>query len=39
MESFASLIETTPLVSIDLIIRGNDGYLLGMRNNQPAKGK
>lgn len=38
-ESFANLIETAPLISIDLIIRGNAGYLLGMRNNQPAKGK
>jgi len=38
MEEFTSLIETAPLVSIDLIIRGEDGYLLGMRSNQPAKG-
>jgi len=38
MEEFTSLIETAPLVSIDLIIRGEGGYLLGMRNNQPAKG-
>ena len=38
MEEFTNLIETAPLVSIDLIIRGESGYLLGMRNNQPAKG-
>ena len=39
IENFTSLIETAPLVSIDLIIKGEGGYLLGMRNNQPAKGK
>lgn len=38
MEEFTNLIETAPLVSIDLITRGESGYLLGMRNNQPAKG-
>ena len=39
IENFTSLIEIAPLVSIDLIIKGEGGYLLGMRNNQPAKGK
>ncbi len=38
LEEFTNLIETAPLVAIDLIIRGEGGYLLGMRNNQPAKG-
>jgi len=34
------LIQNAPLVSIDLIIRGNDGGILfGKRVNEPAKGK
>jgi len=28
----------TQFISIDLIVKHNDRYLLGMRNNQPAKG-
>ena len=39
IESFTSIIETEPLVSIDLIIKEESGYFSGMRNNQPAKGK
>ena len=36
---FTTIIDSTPLVSIDLVIENNDGkILLGYRNNRPAKG-
>jgi len=35
---FSELIESAPLVSIDLIVKGMHGVLLGKRVNQPAKG-
>lgn len=36
---FATVIRSTPLVSIDLIVRRPDGaVLLGQRHNEPAKG-
>jgi colanic acid biosynthesis protein WcaH len=36
---FHSVVWLAPLVSIDLIIRNARGYvLLGLRNNEPAKG-
>lgn len=38
-EIFSTVIENTPLVSIDLIVADeNDRVLLGHRTNQPAKG-
>lgn len=38
-EEFLKIVETTPLVSIDLILRDQaDRILLGRRNNEPAKG-
>ncbi|WP_019556956.1 GDP-mannose mannosyl hydrolase [Thiomicrorhabdus arctica] len=37
LTKFESLIETAPLVAIDLIIKSSSGVLLGKRNNQPAK--
>ncbi len=37
--TFLSVIRHTPLVSIDLLARRRDGHiLLGMRNNEPARG-
>ena len=37
-EVFAEVVKNTPLVSIDLIIRNSSGkYLLGFRNNEPAR--
>lgn len=34
---FRTIVEVTPLVSIDLLLRGSDGrYLLGWRQNRPA---
>ena len=36
-EDFKSVIKNTPLVSIDLIIKSGDEYLLGKRVNNPAK--
>ena len=38
-EEFLEVVERTPLVSIDLIVRRGDGrVLLGKRTNEPAKG-
>jgi colanic acid biosynthesis protein WcaH len=38
-EQFLEVVERTPLVSIDLIVRRGDGrVLLGKRTNEPAKG-
>lgn len=38
-EQFLEVVERTPLVSIDLIVRRSDGrVLLGKRTNEPAKG-
>jgi colanic acid biosynthesis protein WcaH len=38
-EQFRSIVQLTPLVSIDLLIVDPSGhFLLGLRNNQPAKG-
>jgi colanic acid biosynthesis protein WcaH len=35
---FTKVVESTPLVSIDLVIQNSAGnYLLGLRNNKPAK--
>ena len=39
LETFKTVIESTPLVSIDIIVRNNEGkILLGKRTNRPAKG-
>ncbi len=38
-EDFLNVIDNTPLVSIDLVIRdANRRILMGLRNNEPAKG-
>lgn len=38
-QTFKTVVENTPLVSIDLIIRNSNGQiLLGKRKNRPAKG-
>lgn len=38
-ETFSTVIESTPLVSIDLVVKNNQGEaLLGERLNKPAKG-
>jgi colanic acid biosynthesis protein WcaH len=37
--TFQTVIASIPLMSIDLIVRNESGeYLLGYRNNKPAKG-
>ena len=37
-ETFKTVIASTPLISIDLVIKNSKGeYLLGYRTNQPAK--
>ncbi len=36
-ETFKSVIENTPLVSVDLIVKNDDKVLLGKRVNRPAK--
>lgn len=38
ISKFANLIETAPLISIDLIVQNKNKILLGKRNNEPAKG-
>ncbi|WP_163131905.1 GDP-mannose mannosyl hydrolase [Agarivorans sp. Alg241-V36] len=39
LETFKTVIQSTPLVSIDFIVRNTSGQiLLGKRNNRPAKG-
>jgi len=39
LKTFKTVIQSTPLVSIDFIVRNaNDQILLGKRNNRPAKG-
>jgi colanic acid biosynthesis protein WcaH len=38
-DTFKTVIASTPLVSIDLVVKNNAGqYLLGYRNNKPAQG-
>ena len=38
-ETFKTVVASTPLVSIDLIVRNNqEQVLLGLRNNRPAQG-
>lgn len=38
-ETFRTVVASTPLVSIDLVVRNHDGHiLLGQRLNRPAKG-
>lgn len=37
--TFKTVITSTPLISIDLVVKNSDSqYLLGYRNNRPAKG-
>ena len=37
-ETFQTVIASTPLISIDLVVKNSQGqYLLGYRTNQPAK--
>lgn len=39
LDTFKTIIESTPLISIDLIVRTNEGkVLLGKRLNRPAQG-
>lgn len=38
-QRFLNIIDATPLVSLDLIVRNNEGkILLGLRDNKPAQG-
>lgn len=37
--TFKTVVESTPLISVDFIVKNNKGdYLLGKRTNRPAKG-
>ena len=38
-QTFKTIIENTPLVSIDLCLVSNSQILLGKRNNEPLKGE
>ena len=35
---FKTIVDSTPLISIDLLIANNNKILLGKRKNNPAKG-
>lgn len=37
-ESYLSVIKNTQLISVDLLVKCNGKYLLGKRNNNPARG-
>jgi colanic acid biosynthesis protein WcaH len=38
-EDFATVVRSTPLISLDLIVENAEGeFLLGKRNNRPAQG-
>ena len=38
-DTFATVVHSTPLISIDLLVENKQGeYLLGLRNNRPAQG-
>jgi colanic acid biosynthesis protein WcaH len=38
-EDFATVVRSTPLISIDLVVENAEGeFLLGKRNNRPAQG-
>ncbi|WOD06192.1 GDP-mannose mannosyl hydrolase [Marinomonas sp. GJ51-6] len=37
--TFSKVVESTPLISIDLVVESSEGhFLLGLRNNRPAQG-
>ncbi len=39
LATFKTVINSTPLISVDLVIKNNEGQiLLGKRTNRPAKG-
>ena len=39
LETFKTVVASTPLVSIDLVVKNSQGkVLLGLRNNRPAQG-
>ena len=39
-EDFATVVRSTPLISIDLVVENEAGeFLLGKRNNRPAQGR
>ncbi|GAB6045619.1 GDP-mannose mannosyl hydrolase [Caminibacter profundus] len=38
LDTFKCVVENTPLISIDFLIKKNNKYLLGKRVNSPAKG-
>ncbi|AOW80033.1 GDP-mannose mannosyl hydrolase [Halodesulfurarchaeum formicicum] len=38
-EDWATIVSNVPIVSVDLIIRTDDGVVLGRRQNEPAKGE
>ncbi|ELZ31366.1 GDP-mannose mannosyl hydrolase [Halogeometricum pallidum JCM 14848] len=38
-DEWASVVANVPIVSVDLIVRQEGGVLLGLRENEPAKGE
>tara|TARA_B110000908_G_scaffold164253_1_gene211997 strand:+ start:381 stop:836 length:456 start_codon:yes stop_codon:yes gene_type:complete len=37
-EDFLNVINYTPLIAFEILVKCNEKYLVGMRNNEPAKG-
>jgi colanic acid biosynthesis protein WcaH len=38
-EAWKTVVDSVPIVSVDLIIKYEDGVVLGLRENEPAKGE
>ncbi|MXR50433.1 NUDIX domain-containing protein [Halovenus sp. WSH3] len=38
-EEWATIVRNVPIVSVDLLIRSEEGIVLGKRTNEPAKGE
>lgn len=39
LDEWETIVRNVPLISVDLVILYQDGVLLGLRENEPAKGK
>jgi colanic acid biosynthesis protein WcaH len=37
--NWETIVENVPIVSVDLIVKYGGGVLLGLRENEPAKGE
>lgn len=39
VDKWKTIVDSVPIVSVDLVIKYKDGVLLGLRENKPAKGE